>query len=74
MFDLHSIMDLLRVEPGHGFVQSMILLGIWWQARGVKQEIASLGSGLAKIKVDTDQKFQQHESRITKLEVIEESK
>ena len=71
MFDFNSIMELLRVEPGHGLIQSVILLGIWWQAKGVKQEVANLASSLNQIKLDTDTKFKQHDTRLEKLELGE---
>jgi len=74
MFDFNSILDLLKVEPGHGLVQSVILLGIWLQARGVKQEISKLASSLDRVRLDTDEKIHQHEIRLTKLEHIGDTK
>jgi len=74
VFDFNSIMDLLKVEPGHGLIQSVILLGIWLQARGVKQEISKLASSLDKVRLDTDEKLQQHDIRLTKLEIVGETK
>jgi hypothetical protein len=68
MFDLAQIMELLKVEPGHGLVQSFLLLMIWISSRGVKKEVSSMKEGLSDMKMHHEFRFEKIEERITTLE------
>ena len=68
MFDLSLITELLKVEPGHGFVQSILLAMIWWSSRGVRKEIRSLHDGFDLKKVEDEMRFVKIEGRISVLE------
>jgi hypothetical protein len=68
MFDFVQIIELLKVEPGHGLIQSFLLLMIWMSSRGVKKEIGQLKEGLEGMKIHHEVRFEKIEGRITVLE------
>ncbi len=68
MFDFSQILELLKVEPGHGLVQSGLLFMIWLSSRGVKKEIIGIKTLVLTGKVANDIKFEQIGTRLTNLE------
>lgn len=65
LFDLNQISELLKVEPGHGLVQSLLLALIWWESRGVKKTVVALMTRLADLKENHETILDKHESRLT---------
>jgi len=68
MFDFDSIIELLKVEPGHGFIQSILLAMIWWSSRGVRKEIHQLGENFTDMKSNHELRLNNIEGRLTVLE------
>jgi hypothetical protein len=68
MIEFSQVLDLMKVEPGHGLVQCLLLLMIWFSARGIKKEIVSLKDSLRNIKDETEDKITDHEKRIRLIE------
>lgn len=68
MFDMGSLLDLMKMEPGHGFLQSVLLFMIWWQSKGLRKEIVSLKDSFHEAKSQNDKRFDVIEHRITILE------
>ena len=65
MFDFSQVLELLRVEPGHGLVQSILLTMIWWTSRGMRKD-------LADVKAEHSIRFAKLEGRVTILETNKE--
>lgn len=70
MFDFSSILELLKVEPGHGLVQSFLLFMIWLSSRGVKKELMLLKESLLEYKIHNEDRFTHIEGRLSVLETI----
>lgn len=68
MFDYTSIIELAKIEPGHGLLQSALLFMIWLSSRGLRKEIASLSHSLEVQKTSIEHRFERVEGRITVLE------
>ena len=68
MFDLQSIIDVMKVEPGHGLIQSVLLLMIWWQSKSLKQEMTFLRQLIGEVKLNLEKRFESIEDRVLKLE------
>ncbi len=68
MFDLSQILELLRVEPGHGLVQSLLLFMIWLSSRSLKKELIGLRDSLTDMRLHQEVRFEKIESRIETLE------
>jgi len=74
MFEFDQIIELLKVEPGHGMTQSVLLFMIWWSSRGVKKEIASLKKVLDAVQAVYETRFSKIEGRISALEATKGGK
>lgn len=63
MLDLSisSMFELLKIEPGGGMLQSVLLFMIWLSARGLKKEVRELKESLTRIEIG-------HEVRIGSIE------
>lgn len=68
MFDLSQIMQLLKVDPGNGLVQSLLLFMIWLSSRGLKKELVALRDSLTDMKIHHEVRFEQIEARVQTLE------
>lgn len=68
MFDFSAILDFIKLEPGHGLMQTVLLFMIWLQSKGLRREIASLRDGLAEARSTMDKRFEKIEWRITVIE------
>lgn len=68
MFDFSQILELLRVEPGHGLVQSLLLFMIWLSSRSLKKELIGLRDSLTDMRLHHEVRFEKIESRIDTLE------
>jgi hypothetical protein len=68
LIDLNQIVDFLKIEPGHGLVQTILLLMIWWSSRGVKKEISTLRDSVLEVKIHVEDRFQGIEKRLTLIE------
>lgn len=68
MFDFSSIIELMKVEPGHGLLQSVLLFMIWIQSRGVRKELEGLRKAFIDSKQVTEQRFVGIENRLLVLE------
>ena len=67
MFDFSWITEFIRLEPGHGLLQSVLLFMIWLQSRGLRKEMMGLKDGLAEAKFIIDKKFDIIEGRLSVL-------
>ncbi len=70
MFDFSQVLTLLKVEPGHGLLQSFLLFMIWMSSRGIKKEMAADRKLHAETKVTHETRFDKIEGRITALESV----
>lgn len=68
LFDFNQVIDLLKVEPGHGLIQSLLLLMIWWSSRGVKKEIMALRDSVQEVKLHVEDRFKTIEARLQLIE------
>ena len=68
MFDFQSIIELMRLEPGHGLIQSVLLLMIWWQSKSLKQEMTFLRQLIGEVKLNLEKRFESIETRVLQLE------
>lgn len=68
LFDLSQIGEFIRLEPGHGLVQSLLLFMIWLNSRGVKKELITLTERLLDMKAHHEERFSKVEDRLTILE------
>lgn len=68
MFDFTSIIDLAKIEPGHGLLQSGLLFLIWLSSRGLRKDIISLRDSVEAQKTTIEHRFEKVEGRITALE------
>jgi hypothetical protein len=68
MFDFSQILELAKLEPGHGLVQSILLFMIWLQSRGLRQDVASLKDAITVQRNNNEVRFQKIEGRLTILE------
>jgi len=68
MFDWSSVVELMKIEPGHGLVQSVLLFMIWIQSRGVRLAIKKLEEALSSDKASNEIRFQKIENRLTIVE------
>lgn len=68
MFDLETIGELLKVEPGHGLIQSVLLFMIWLSSRNIKLELRSLKDALTQFKERSEARFAKIETRVEILE------
>lgn len=71
MFDFSNITELLKVEPGHGLIQSILLFMIWITSRGLKKEVINLKDSLTQAKTFYETRFEKLEGR---LDVLEENR
>jgi hypothetical protein len=55
------ILTLLKTEPGSGLAQTVLLLLIWLNSRGLKKELVLLKEALTRLEIG-------HEVRIVNLE------
>lgn len=74
MFDFSQILDMLKLEPGHGLVQSLLLFMIWLSSRGLKKELVELKSSLLEFKIHNEDRFKHIEDRLTTLELVRGTK
>ena len=70
MFDFSQILTLIRLEPGHGLLQSFLLFMIWMSSRGIKKEMAADRKSQAETKATHETRFDKIEGRITVLENV----
>lgn len=68
MFDFNQIMEFMKIEPGHGLLQSVLLFMIWWQGKGFRQDLKHLKDGLGEAKIHMDKRFEKIEERLMFLE------
>lgn len=68
MFDFSQIVELMRAEPGHGLLQSVLLFMIWLTSRSLKKELVSLKDSLSDMKIHNEVRFEKIEGRLTTLE------
>jgi hypothetical protein len=68
LFNFDQIIDLLRVEPGHGIIQCFLLFMIWLQSKGVRKELVSLKESLEATKTTDERRFGGIELRLVNLE------
>ncbi len=68
MFEVSQVLELMKVEPGSGLVQSILLFMIWWSSREIKKAIASLGTRIDISDIKNETRFVKIENRITDLE------
>lgn len=68
MFEFSQLLELLKVEPGHGLVQSLLLFMIWITSRGLKKELVGLRDSLTDMKIHHEVRFEQIETRVQTLE------
>jgi hypothetical protein len=75
MFEFDQILQFLKVEPGHGLLQSVLLLMIWLTSRGLRKDMKDIRDDLGQAKSLTNKRFEEHdkkledhEGRITNLE------
>ncbi len=64
MFDFSDILELLKTEPGHNFLSSFILLGIWLESRKLRKQLSE----------DKKQNEVEHEDFKVRLTIIEREK
>lgn len=68
MFDFGLILDFLKVEPGHGAVQCLLLFMIWWTSKGIRRDLADYKQ-YTDTRLDSHEKrLDDHEGRLIKLE------
>lgn len=68
MFDFSQVLELMKLEPGHGLIQSLLLFMIWMTSRGLKKEVIALKDGLTDLKVNHEVRFEKIEGRVIVLE------
>jgi len=68
MFELSEVVQFLKVEPGHGFVQSFLLLMIWLNSRNLKKELQGIRDALSETKAQIEYRFLKIEERVSVLE------
>lgn len=68
MFDFSSVIEFIKIEPGHGILQSVLLFMIWIQGKGLRKEIGMIKDALAETKSVIDKRFEKIEWRITAIE------
>lgn len=67
MVDLSQILQLLKIEPGSGLLQSALLFMIYWSSHGVRKDIKAL---LLRM-VTNENRMNVLEGRVTNLETKE---
>jgi hypothetical protein len=68
MLDFGQLMEFMKIEPGHGLLQSVLLFMIWWQSRGFRQDLKMLKEALGEAKIHMDKRFEKIEERLMFLE------
>lgn len=68
LIDLHQMIELMSVEPGHGFVQCVLLFMIWLNSRGLKKEVITLGERLSDMRANHEIRLDKIERQLTLLE------
>jgi len=68
LFDFSSIIEFVKVGPGHNLLQSFLLFMIWISSRGIKKEVVLLRDTIDAQKKIDDHKFEQVEDRLVVLE------
>lgn len=68
MYDFSQIMEFMKIEPGHGLLQSVLLFMIWWQSRGFRQDLKLLKEALGQARVHMEKRFEKIEERLIFLE------
>ncbi len=66
--DLDQIFSLIKLEPGAGAVQSVLLLMIWLNIRSLKNAIVKIEEGHDERLSFLESKTVTHENRIAVLE------
>lgn len=68
MLDFNQLYEMLRVEPGHGLAQTILLAMIWWTSSGLKKELISLGEKIADLRTHHEFRLEKLEDRLTVIE------
>lgn len=69
MFDFDQVFNMMKIEPGHGMLQSILLFMIWLSSRSLRKEIQTLREYLQKLEVGIEMRFQRVEGRVNTLEI-----
>lgn len=68
MLSLSEIYNFMKIDPGHGLLQSLFLFMIWMNSRGIKREIMGLTTNLVVQEEKIKERFEKIETRINLLE------